>query len=453
MRLEDLASQRIAILGAGREGQSAYRWLIDRIPHGEMTVIAESPVHPAFRSSMRAADRVIVEPFTSKRLSGFDLLVRSPGISPYREPFKDAVALGTRITSASSLWFAAHPEAKTICITGTKGKSTTSSLVAHMLRACGFRVELAGNIGRSLLACDGNDVDWWVIELSSYQLVDLEASPGISMILNLSPEHLDWHGGFETYARDKLRLAALAGDKPLILNALDSTLTERLGNHPAATWFNATQGIHVSGMEIKNGKERLPVRVPAGMPGLHNLQNVAAALTALAVAGCPLDRAARAVESFEPLPHRLQLLGETGGVTYINDSIATTPVSTLAALESMKGRPIILLVGGLDRGLDWTKAAEAFARFPPKAVIGMPGNGPKILAALTRAGFKPAKGLHEVPDLEQAVKLSRELSEGGEAVVLSPGAPSFPQFADYRERGHAFARFCGFAPQIDQNQD
>jgi len=326
MRLAELASQRIAILGAGREGQSAYRWLIDRIPHSELTVIAESPVDPAFRSSMRAADRVIVERFTSGRLSGFDLLVRSPGISPYREPFRDAVALGTRVTSASSLWFAAHPEAKTICITGTKGKSTTSSLVAHMLRVCGFRVELAGNIGQSLLACDGKDVDWWVIELSSYQLADLEATPGISMILNLSPEHLDWHGGFETYARDKLRLAALAVDKPLILNALDSELTERFRNQASVTWFNSAQGIHVSGTEIMNGKERLPVRVPVGMPGLHNLQNVAAALTAIAVAGCPLDRAAQAVESFAPLPHRLQLLGETGGVTYINDSIATTPV-------------------------------------------------------------------------------------------------------------------------------
>ena len=147
-------------------------------------------------------------------LENFDILVRSPGISPYRKSMQRARAAGANLTSPSNLWFAAHPDQNTICVTGTKGKSTTSALLAHMLESCGFRVRLAGNIGLPLLACDDRDVDWWVIELSSYQLADLEADPDVSVILNLSSEHLDWHGNEQTYRQDKLRLAALAGAGP-----------------------------------------------------------------------------------------------------------------------------------------------------------------------------------------------------------------------------------------------
>ena len=186
------------------------------------------------------------------------------------------------------------------------------------------------------------------------------------------------------------------------------------------------------------------------LPGLHNLQNVAAALTAIAAAGCEMECATRSVQAFQPLPHRLQLLGEVHGITYINDSIATTPVSTLAALESLQGKPVLLLVGGLDRGLDWTEAAQAFLENPPRAVIGMPGNGPKILATLAKAGLSPEKGLHESPDLAHAVAVAQRLADKGDVIVLSPGAPSFPQFTDYRERGHAFAGFSGFAA-LDEN--
>ena len=445
MRLQEFDGKRIAILGAGREGQAAYHWLIDRNPGLELTLIAEAPMDPGFVSAVRGSDRSIVEPFSAHRLSQFDVLIRSPGISPYRDALREAAALGTRITSATNVWFSAHPEARTICVTGTKGKSTTSALIAHLLGSCGFRVKLAGNIGQPLLACPDDRVDWWVVELSSYQLVDFDGTPSISVILNLSPEHLDWHLGFENYARDKLRLAERTGDNPLILNALDAALVAQFGSMPSVRWFNSNAGIHIADEKLLDRQELLPVRVPKGMPGTHNLQNVAAALTAVALAGGDLAGAARAVEQFTPLPHRLQVLGERLGITYINDSIATTPVSTLAALESLKDRPVLLIVGGLDRGLDWSAAAKSFQQFPPRAVIGIPGNGSKILAALSGAGFAPEKRLHESPDLEHAVALAQRLASAGDAIVLSPGAPSFPQFVDYRDRGHRFARFAGFA--------
>jgi UDP-N-acetylmuramoylalanine--D-glutamate ligase len=189
--------------------------------------------------------------------------------------------------------------------------------------------------------------------------------------------------------------------------------------------------------------------MPPGLPGRHNLLNAAAALTAVGAAGLDVQQAALAVASFKSLPHRLQVLGQRQGVTYINDSIASTPVATVAALEALQDRPIVLILGGMDRGLDWSRYAAAFVQASLRAVIGLPANGPRIIATLRQAGIAPASGFHEVVDLPSAVALARELATAGDTVLLSPGAPSFPQFIDFRDRGQAFARVCGFAEIVE----
>jgi len=150
------------------------------------------------------------------------------------------------------------------------------------------------------------------------------------------------------------------------------------------------------------------------------------------------------VAGFRPLPHRLQLLGERSGLRFVNDSISSTPVATVAALESFAGEALTLIVGGLDRGLDWVPYMGAFSAWMPHAVIGVPDNGPRILATLRDAGISPPAGLHEMPGLAEAVALAREISPPGAIVLMSPGAPSFPQFRDYRDRGVQFAGWCGF---------
>jgi UDP-N-acetylmuramoylalanine--D-glutamate ligase len=145
------------------------------MPHTELTILAESPAEIAFTQGLQACDTLLIEPLTASRLCTFEVLVRSPGISPYRKALQSAFAAGVLCTTPSSLWFAAHRDARTICVTGTKGKSTTAALLAHLLRLDGHTVSLAGNIGLPLLACDDQGIDWWVIELSSYQIADLEA--------------------------------------------------------------------------------------------------------------------------------------------------------------------------------------------------------------------------------------------------------------------------------------
>ena len=440
----DFQGRHVGILGFGRDGRAAWRYLRARFPELELTLLDENTSAMEHTGELTARDRLQTGPLSEAGLDRFDVLVRSPGISPYRDSLRLARASGTVITTPSNLWFADHPGRNTVCITGTKGKSTTSALLAHMLRSCGFSVRLAGNIGRPLLSCDDRGVDWWVIELSSYQLADLEADPAVSVLLNLTPEHLDWHGSEEQYRKDKLRLVRLAGGRPLIANASDPVLKEELSGHPGIVWFNDAEGFHVRGGRLYRGARELHPELPPGLPGSHNRVNLAAALTALGQCGADLTSGLDSLSAFAPLPHRLQLIGEREGCGYVDDSISSTPVATAAALEAFAGRPVTLLVGGLDRGLDWAPHMEAFRKCPPDAVIGMPDNGSRILDVMRQAGIEPREGLHAVTDLEAAVALAGKLTRPGGIVLLSPGAPSFPHFRDYRERGLRFAKLSGF---------
>ncbi len=444
MRKADLIGRKVGILGLGREGRAAREYLRSVCPELELALICESPPDRAVAAQLGKNDRLITGPLSKAHLERFDLLVRSPGISPYRPSVQAAMQAGVEITSASNLWFSAHPGEKTICVAGTKGKSTTSALIAHALRSCAYRVSLAGNIGRPLLSCGDENVDWWVIELSSFQLTDLETKPSVAVMLNLSEDHLDWHGSERVYQRDKLRLVELAGDSPVIANAADPVLVDALSDHTNIIWFNSTSGIHVEGSSILDGEKVLPLRVPEELPGAHNLANIAAALAVLKVIGADVLRAARGIDSFQSLPHRLQLVGERDGIRFVNDSIASSPVATAAALEALSARPVTLIIGGLDRGLDWAPYIRAFKSGMPQAIIAIPDNGPRIIETLQNAGLHAERGFHEVADLAVAVVLAEKLTVSGGVVLLSPGAPSFGQFADYRDRGRKFARYCGF---------
>ncbi len=441
---DKLQDQRIAILGFGREGQAAYHWLKARLADCRLQLFAETAPESAMLGQLAPADVLHVGSLDDAKLAAFDVLLRSPGISPYRPALQRAKAAGVRILSPSTLWFVDHPEARTICVTGTKGKSTTSALIAHMLRACGMRVQLAGNIGTALLACENKDIDWWVIELSSYQLCDLQGRPELGLLLNLSPEHLNWHGGVENYMHDKLRLAELTARGGLIVNAADPLLHEKFASDDDIHWFNESSGIWLDGLQFMDGERQLDVTMPVNMPGKHNRSNVAAALTAVRRAGFDLKTAIASLAIFQSLPHRLQVIGQKEGVSWINDSISSTPVATAAALEALSGRSIILLIGGLDRGLDWATYLPDFMAHSPKALIAMPDNGPSVAKKLQQLGLSCSSGQYEVQNLDEAVLLAEQLATKGDTVLLSPGAPSFPRFVDFQHRGLEFARLAGF---------
>jgi len=436
--LSDLAGKNVAILGAGREGLAARDRLRASSPGQAVTLYSEDPVSSETRRRLEPKDRLLIGPLDGDRLSGHEVIIRSPGVSPYRAPCRAARQAGVRFTSGTDLWLADHPRARTLGITGTKGKSTTTALLAHLLSAAGERVGVAGNIGVPLMACDADEADWWVVELSSYQLCDLCHGPWLGLLLNLSDEHLDWHGGAEAYRRDKLRLATLAPEGRRVVNAGDPALVEALADLPGVTWFNTPGGLQVRDGALYDGDRRLPA--PAGLPGTHNLHNLAAALAVTDLLDRRPENLAVALGSFRGLPHRLSAIGARAGRRLVDDSLSTTPVATLAALDALRGRPVTVLVGGLDRGIDWSSHAPAFRAAAPHALVGLPDSGPAILAALEGAGLTPPGGMHSEADMAAAVRRALAVTPPDGIVLLSPGAPSFPRFRDYRERAEAFAR-------------
>jgi UDP-N-acetylmuramoyl-L-alanine---L-glutamate ligase len=331
-------------------------------------------------------------------------------------------------------------------VTGSKGKSTTSALIAHLAAARGLRVQLAGNIGvplADLIATDGAAVDLWVLELSSFQTSDLVTSPPIGVLLNLYREHTDWHGTVDRYWADKLNLFAHRPAMTSVLNAADPHVRDRVAALPNPRWFLRPDGFDVGPEGVRRDGAPFAERGRIALAGDHNLANVCAALTALEVAGVPVDGAQDALARFRPLAHRMEPVGERDGVLFVDDSIATIPEATVAAARALAPRPVVLLVGGHDRRQDYAPLAAHVASDPSvAAVVALPGNGPRILERL--AAEPPRPGRSPVPaeqaeDLDDAVaRAIRRVPPGG-VVLLSPGAPTGDDFADFQVRGDAFA--------------
>ena len=372
-------------------------------------------------------------------LSRHDVLVRSPGVSPYRSSLRAAREAGVSFTTGTNLWMAEHPEARTLCVTGTKGKSTTSALLQHLLHEAGQRVGLAGNIGVPLVSCIANSADWWVVELSSYQICDLESPPWLTLFLNLSDEHLGLAPRCGQLPPGQIASRETrTGRAPLRQRCRCRAASPALEDRPDTQWFNQAPGVHLADHRLWDGDRPLP-QLPAA-PGDHNLVNLAGALAVVDALDLRPESLSRACESFEGLPHRLTTLGSVHGVRLVDDSLSTTPVATLAALQALRDLPAVtVLVGGMDRGLDWSEHTEAFKAAAPHALIALPDSGAGVLEALASGGLAPPAGLHLATNMTDAVSRALALTPAGGAVLLSPGAPSFPRYADYRERAAAFA--------------
>lgn len=455
MKLSQLEPLNVALWGWGREGRAAYHALRGRFAGKPLTLFC-APSEAADANALGDAGLHVETDATAGRLSAFDVVVKSPGISPYKPEAIIAATHGTRFIGGTALWFAEHAGddglvANTVCVTGTKGKSTTTSLLARLLRAGGHRTGLAGNIGLPLLEVLGPQPapEFWAIELSSYQTRDVAhsgARPEVAVVLNIFPEHLDWHGGHQRYVEDKLALLTEGRPRIAVLNAADPFLSALELPHSEVRWFNRADGWHLREDDLYRGDTFVLDTSPAPLPGRHNRGNLCAVLAAIEALGIDALPLAKAVFDFRPLPNRLQTLGERDGVVYINDSISTTPHATLAALDVFRARDVAVLVGGHDRGLPWEDFAEEVAKHPPRAIVTMGANGPRIHDLLAPLAAKGAFHLVAAHDLADAVAQARSLLAGGGVILLSPGAPSFGAYKDYVARGRHFAELGGFDP-------
>jgi UDP-N-acetylmuramoylalanine--D-glutamate ligase len=418
----DLQAARVGIWGLGREGAASLRKLrslgvdpvlVDDSPHDDSVLPTAGPGLAA--------------------LATCDVVVKTPGISRYREDAAELRAAGVALAGGLGLWLAEADLDRVVCVTGTKGKSTTSSVLGHLLNGLGRRTGVGGNIG--VLPYDPevtSDFDYWVIEVSSYQATDLPVSPPVVAVTSLHPDHLPWHGGVEQYYRDKLSACAQPGADLTIANGDSDLLRERFPlMGPRVEWVSETDSPEATWMD------------ELGLPGRHNRRNALIAqrcMRALSIPGADDEAALRAAAAgYQGLPSRLTTIGQVDGVTFVDDSLSTNVLPTLAALDAFPDSRVALIVGGQDRGIDYGELAEGvLTRVAPTLVLTLPDSGPRISAEFKTRGGEAI----DCPDLESAVSTGFRWAREGEGhgiVLLSPAAPSFGHFRDYRDRGDAFA--------------
>jgi len=434
--MEELAGQRVLVLGLGRSGRSAARWLSER---GARVVAADESEATARDAAeeLRAAGVELRAGAPFPDPADFDLVVPSPGVPRARWAGRARRALG----DVELAWRAlAVP---VVAITGTNGKTTTTELTARLLCAAGLRAEAAGNIGRPALELVGRPLDVAVLEVSSFQMEAVEAfRPRVAVVLNLEPDHLDRHGSFEAYAEAKAQLFVRQGAGDTAIGNGDdphaAALVARSGGRrwlfrtrgpvAAGAWWDAGQAVLRDGDEtVRVGLDALAAAGAAAPP----VDDVLAALLAVRALGADVAKAAEGLLGFAPPPHRRELVAEHAGIAWVNDSKATNPAAATLALEALRG-PAVWIAGGRGKGLDLRALADSAAP-RVRACVFLGEEAPALEAAI--AGRVPVR---RAADLAEAVAIAGALARPGDTVLLSPACASFDQFRNYEERGECF---------------
>jgi len=379
-----------------------------------------------------------------------DLVVVNPAV-PRDCPFLNiARESGIPLSSEMNLFFQFNP-GRVLAVTGSNGKSTTTAMSQAILSSTGRPCWLGGNIGRSLLprVAEIQAEDWVVLELSSFQLEDLNAlqrSPPIAIVTNFSANHLDRHGTLVDYRQAKQSILRWQSSEDLaVLNQDDPDVREwptngvRLG---FGLRDAGEEGLFVVSKDQSvfrfQGHEILyPIQSWLTLPGRHNVQNALGAACAVLAVATPVKAVEAGLRGYQALPHRLELVADAHGRQFYNDSLATTPESTLVALAAFE-RPVILFAGGYDKGSDLTEMVRAIAEKPVKAVALMGTTGPRLLELLNQ--FDPQENVQRklCSDLAEAFRWAVERSEAGDVLVLSPGCASYDWFRNFADRGGQF---------------
>ncbi len=449
--VDSLRSKRVAVLGIGVSNTPLIDLLLDNgLPITVCDMRDEAVLADEAETLSTRGAELRLGPGYLDDLTGFDVIFRTPGILPTDGHLVEASARGAEITSEMEAFFRLCP-CRTIGVTGSDGKTTTSSIIAELLKAGGRRVHLGGNIGKPLL-CEIPDIhpdDVAVLELSSFQLHSINIRPDVAVVTNVSPNHLDKHPTYEDYIDAKRRVFINQRPEDVLVVNRDNGITARFGEEANA------RVLHFSHREtVKNGvfcrdgmiycshDYAVEPIIPEGeilLPGEHNVENYMAAFAA--VDGLVSPEMCRAVaRSYGGVRHRLELIRKLDGVSYINDSIATSPTRTIAGLRAMRVKPI-LIAGGHDKHVSFDSLADEIAE-RVKALYLTGDTAGQIAAAVRKSVFfDPSRlPIYMVPDLNSAVREARERSAPGDVVLLSPACSSFDRFRNFAERGDTFRK-------------
>ncbi|MDW8262982.1 MAG: UDP-N-acetylmuramoyl-L-alanine--D-glutamate ligase [Phycisphaerales bacterium] len=427
--MEDLNAKRVTVLGLGRFGGGigVSRWLCQQ--GAQVTVVDEAPEQDLAESKAQLADLPVTFHFggmPDDLLDRTDLLVISPAVPPRHPLLAQAQHRGVPVTLEIRLFIERCP-ATILGVTGTKGKSTTAALLARMLQQK-YRTFLGGNVGGSLLPKLSNmcSADMVVLELSSFMLEHLRPmrwSPHVAVITMLSQDHADWHGSIEAYLDAKRNLVrfqtredfAVLGPPTPVLQSFEAVTAARI---------------------VRYGLDDSP-QFLLRLPGRHNQLNAQAAFAAAQCMDVTREQAQLGIAGFTGLPHRMQIVHESDGVTWVNDSIATIPEAAIAANQAFPQGKVIQIVGGYDKKLDWTEMCRQLTR-GCKAVLTIGAIGPRLAELRRRHGAQ----VWECGNLANAVATARALAREGDVVLLSTGTASYDQFKNFEQRGDAFTELA-----------
>lgn len=413
MRLEDLHGKRILIVGYGVEGKATERFLREMVPDATIGI----------------ADKNDGENYLDKQMN-YDIVIRSPGI-PKR-------LISKPYTTATNLFFSMHP-GTIIGVTGTKGKSTTTSLIHHLLTAGGVKAVLAGNIGKPMLEAyleHQHEEVVYVVELSSYMLDDIDYSPDYAVVVSLYPEHIDYHGSVQDYYAAKHRILDHATSNSTY--AYNPTFPE------LRQWANSYPGTAVAfDLNFAIDQSTTPLIGP------HNLQNMQGAATVARAFGITDSAIRESLPLFHPLPHRLQRVGTFHDITFYDDAISTTPESTMQALASLPQVGTIFL-GGLDRGYDFTELARTLTGSGIRNFVFFPESGPTIRAILEKhtTGFNAL----ETRSMQEAVAFAYKHTPPGQICLLSTASPSYSIWKNFEEKGDEFQKWVRSYAETHQKE-
>ena len=439
----ELAGKQVLVVGLARTGVATALFCAAR--GARVTATEERPESQIAETAakLRAAGVTLelgghgAETFVQQ-----DLIVPSPGVSPAMPALAAARAIGIPVWSEIELAWR-FLRGRLICITGSNGKTTTTSLAGHILETAGLPVQVAGNIGTPLISrVDvSSDAGFTVVEASSFQLESISAfRPDVGVLLNLTQDHLDRHGSFEAYGRSKMRMFENQTEEDAaILNADNAAAAQYAPSRPRVFWFSrqrrVASGCFLRDDEIvfrSDGSETVLLRRrDIGLRGDHNVENVLAAAAAAKLVGVEPGAIAEGVRSFAGVEHRIEFVATISGVDYFNDSKATNVDATLKALDAFPGNVLVIL-GGKDKGCDYTILRDALRRHA-RMVLLIGSAADKIEAEL--GGVVPAE---RVGTMALAVEIATARAQPGDTVLLAPACASFDQFENYEHRGRVF---------------
>jgi len=463
----NLINKKIAILGFGINNQKLFSWLVKHNAKN-ITICDKNPKlkikNTKFKPQFQLGENYL------KNLNNFDIIFRTPGIPYLHSEIQTAQKKGTLISSQTKLFFDLCP-AKIIGITGTKGKGTTSTLISEILKnsfqekhkiKSKTKIYLAGNIGKDPF--EFLDIltvsDWVILELSSFQLQDLDVGPHIAVILNITSDHLDYHKNTKEYIQAKTSIIKYQKKDDFAVINIDYLTSFKFAEFSKSKdvyyfsrrksvdlgayieWGLKGQGAHSGKIILRTLKNDYEIckTYDIALRGEHNLENICAAVTTSYLAGAKIDSIKKIIKKFKGLEHRIEFFYENNGTKFYDDSASTNPDTTIAAIKSFS-EPIILIAGGSSKGADYSNLGREINKSTVKTIIILGETGPEIIKAIKSkktATNKKIKIINNCKNIKEAVAAAKKEARSGDAVLLSPASASFGLFRNYKDRGEQY---------------